>query len=272
MNKKLILDLFLDLFSLEGKTAIVTGGSGLLGVRHCEILDAAGATVYSFDIRKNPALIGVADQLAVDVTNRAACFKAVKKVADEAERVDILVNNAAFNPKVGSDARPEDDASWGPLEEMSSNQWRFEIAASLDSAMYMTQAVARFMIPVNSGSIINVSSTAGITGTDQRKYKDGRYKSAAYGTAKTALLGFTRQWAAYFAAVSPNVRINAICPGGVNSGSMDPEFLKKLGSKNMLGRPATPNDYQGLILFLASEASSFVTASTIVADGGQTAW
>jgi len=117
-----------------------------------------------------------------------------------------------------------------------------------------------------------VASTSAITAPQHGKYEKGKYKSVAYPTVKTALLGLTRAWASYFASVSPGIRVNSVSLGAINFGSMEPEFLAKLGSRNMLGRPARPDEYQGLILFLASPASEFITASNLVADAGQTVW
>ncbi len=269
MNKSKIL----DLFSLDGRVAIITGGAGRLGVKHAEILHDAGATVYSFDIVENKKLNGIATQIIVDITNRSAVFIEIEKIMYKGGRVDILINNAAFNPKVGSDAGATGDDCWSPHESYPLESWKKEFDIGLNGAMYCTQAVAKYaMMPQNSGVILNIASTSAITAPDHRKYKPGRFKSAAYPVVKTALLGLTRSWASYFASVAPKVRVNAVCFGAVNFGSMEPEFLAKLGKRNMLGRPATPDEYKGTVLFLCSDSSAFMTASTLVADGGQTAW
>lgn len=268
MNREKIL----DLFSLEGQVAIVTGGAGRLGVQHATILHDAGARVISFDIARNNELDGIAEQIEVDITNRDAVVGAVDTLASACGRIDILINNAAFNPRVGKDADETGDLCWSPYEDYPENLWRNEFAIGLDGAQWCTQAVARHMIKQNSGCIVNIASTSAITAPDHRKYKLGRFKSVSYPVIKTALLGLTRAWASYFSKVAPKVRVNAVCFGAVNFGSMEPEFLAKLGERNMLGRPAKPDEYRGVILFLCSKAAEFVTASTLVADGGQTAW
>lgn len=268
MNERKIL----NLFSLEGRVAIVTGGAGRLGVKHIEILHDAGAKVFSFDVINNGSLAGIAEQIVVDITKKQEVFSAVEEVISRQGRIDILINNAAFNPKVGSDAGSTGDECWSPHEQYPENLWRKEFDIGLNGAEFCTQAVARYMIPENRGCILNIASTSAITAPDHRKYKPGRFKSAAYPIVKTALLGLTRTWASYFASVAPKVRVNAVCFGAVNFGSMEPEFLAKLGERNMLGRPATPDEYKGAILFLCSDASAFMTASTVVIDGGQTAW
>ena len=125
------------------------------------------------------------------------------------------------------------------------------------------------MIKRDKGSIIFVSSVDALISQDYRKYKDGQFKSPAYPATKAALLGMMRTWAAYFAMKAPNVRSNALCFGGVNFGEMDSEFLKEFNNRNLLRRPANPDEYQGIVLALASNATSFMTGSTIVIDGGQ---
>ena len=274
----------LKLFSLEGRVAIITGGAGRLGVKHAEILHDAGAMVVSFDISVPPDVrdrnfgdwYGLYNHPAVrhypvDITDRQAVFAAVDKIAMDLGGVDILINNAAFNPKVGKDADTTGDECWKPYEEFSEQQWEKELRVGLTGAQFCTQAVARYMIRENRGCILNIASTSAVTAPDHRKYKPGRFKSVAYPVVKTALLGLTRSWASYFASVAPKVRVNAVCFGAVNFGSMEPEFLAKLGERNMLRRPATPDEYKGTVLYLCSDASAFVTASTLVADGGQTA-
>ena len=268
MNEKKIL----DIFSLEGRVVIVTGGAGRLGVKHIEILHDAGAKVFSFDLIKNVNLDEIAQQIIVDITDRLNVLAAVDWIVTKEGRIDILINNAAFNPKIGSDADKTGDECWSPHEQYPEELWRKEFDIGLNGAEFCTQAVARYMIPENRGCILNVASTSAITAPDHRKYKPGLFKSAAYPVVKTALLGLTRSWAAYFASVAPKIRVNAACFGAVNFGSMEPEFLAKLGGRNMLGRPANPDEYKGTVLFLCSDASAFMTASTLIADGGQTSW
>ena len=268
MNKEKIC----ELFSLEGRVAIITGGAGKLGIKHAEILNEAGAYVVSFDIVKNNRLNEIAKQMIVDITKHTDVFRTVDEIVARHGRIDILINNAAFNPKVGSNADTTGDECWSPHEQYSEKLWKMEFDIGLNGAFFCTKAVARYMIKKNRGCILNIASTSAITAPDHRKYEPGRFKSAAYPVVKTALLGLTRSWASYFASVAPKVRVNAVCFGAVNFGSMEPEFLAKLGQRNMLGRPASPDDYKGTVLFLCSDASAFITASTLVADGGQTVW
>jgi len=268
MNKEKMI----ELFSLKGQVAIVTGGAGRLGYQHAAALKSAGAKVISFDIAKNAELKGIAKQVPVDITARNEIFFAVREIAKRFGRVDILINNAAFNPRVGQDSDQTGEDCWKPYENYPSYLWKKELDIGLTGAHFCTQAVAKQMIKQNSGNIINIASTSAVTAPDHRKYAPGKFKSAAYPVVKTALLGLTRAWASYFAATAPRVRVNAVCLGAVNFGSMEPEFVKKLGNRNMLGRPANPDEYQGIIIFLCSKAASFITGSTLIADAGQTAW
>ena len=264
-------DFIQKLFSLEGKVAIVTGGAGRLGFQHIEALHNAGAEVVSFDVVKNEALDGIAEQKVVDVSNPAEVKKAVDAVAKRHGGIDILINNAALNPRTTS-TDPEMAKMFSPYEDYPPELWNKELAVGLSGAQFCIQAVVPHMMKKGSGSIVNVASTSAITAPQHSKYESGKYKSAGYPTVKAALLGLTRAWASYFAARSLGIRVNTVSFGSVNFGKKSPESLAKLGERTMLGRPAAPNEYQGVIVFLCSEAAAFITASNLIADGGQTAW
>lgn len=258
-----------NLFSLEGRVAIVTGGDGRLGIEHAKAFSAAGAKVYSFDITRSDSLTPYGTHMGVDVTNSEQIKEAVEKIIAKEGRIDILVNNAVIDPPQPKEGEP----GWEDYVEFPQAKWEKEIAVGLSGAHYVTQAVAPFMIKQKKGSVINISSTTGITASNHSKYPKGRFKSPAYGTVKTALLGLTRAWASYFSAVgAQNVRVNALCFGAVNFKEITPELLEKLKGRNMLGRPARQNEYHGALIFLASDASAFMTAQTLVMDAGQTAW
>ena len=179
------------------------------------------------------------------------------------------MNNAVIDPPPPKEGEP----GWEDYIEFPKAKWEKEIGVGLSGAHYTIQAVAPMMISQKKGSIINISSTTGITASNHSKYPPGRFKSPAYGTVKTALLGLTRAWASYFSRIeTPNVRVNAVCFGAVNFKEITPELLEKLKGRNMMGRAARPNEYHGAIVFLASDASAFMTAQTLIIDGGQTAW
>jgi len=258
-----------DLFSLDGRVAIVTGGDGRLGLEHAKALTGAGAHVYSFDVVRSETLEPFATHIDVDITRPAEVTSAVATVVAEAGRIDILINNAVIDPPMPK----EGEKGWEDYVEFPYVQWEKEISVGLSGAHYVTQAVAPIMMQQGKGSIVNVSSTTGITASNHAKYPPGRFKSPAYGTVKTALIGLTRAWASYFSAKeTPGIRVNAVCFGAVHFKETTPELLEKLKGRNMLGRPAHPNEYHGAIIFLAGDASAFMTAQTLIIDGGQTAW
>ncbi len=257
------------LFSLKDRVAIITGGDGRLGIEHAKALNGAGAKVYSFDTARSDALAEVATHIDVDITKPEDVIRAVAQVVENEGHIDILINNAVIDPPLPKDG----EAGWEAYPEFPKAQWEREIAVGLSGAQYAIQAVAPQMIKQKKGSIINVSSTSGITAPNHSKYPAGRFKSPAYPTVKTALLGLTRAWASYFSSVgASDVRVNAVAFGAVNFKEVTPELLEKLKGRNMLGRPARPDEYHGAIIFLASDASVFMTAQTLVMDAGQTAW
>ena len=258
-----------ELFSLKGRVAVITGGDGRLGIEHAKALKAAGAVVYSFDTARSEELVGFAEHMDVDVTKPESIARAVRAVKEKEGRLDILINNAVIDPPLPKDG----EAGWNAYPEFPQAQWEKEIAVGLSGAQYAIQAVAPIMTEQKKGSIINISSTSGITAPNHSKYPSGRYKSPAYPTVKTALLGLTRAWASYFSAVgAKDVRVNAVAFGAVNFKEITPDLLEKLKGRNMLGRPARPDEYHGAIVFLASDASAFMTAQTLVIDAGQTDW
>ena len=258
-----------ELFALKDRVAVITGGDGRLGIEHAKALRTAGATVYSFDTARSDELAKVATHIDVDITKPTEIARAVAQVIEKSGRIDILVNNAVVDPPLPK----EGESGWEAYPEFPQVEWEREIAVGLSGAEYCIQAVAPQMIAQKKGAIINISSTSGITAPNHSKYPPGRFKSAAYPTVKTGLLGLTRAWASYFSAIgAPDVRANALCLGAVNFKEITPELLEKLKGRNMLGRPAQPDEYHGALVFLASDASAFMTAQTLIVDGGQTAW
>ena len=260
------------LFSLNGRVAVVTGGAGKLGMKHAEVLQAAGANVFLWDV--DPETSTKAQSLGpnvfgvnVDITDLAAVKKAVRGIKTRFERIDILINNAALDAKP---ERPESKLQFSPYEEYSIDMWNKEIAVGLTGAQVCTQAVAPIFMEQKNGVVLNILSTLAVDAPDNRVYEKGKFKSVAYVTIKTALLGLTRAWASYLGPY--NVRVNAVTFGGVNFGTHDTNFLDKKAAQIMLGRRAGPNEYQGVVLFLCSDASKFMTAANVVVDGGKTAW
>ncbi|MBI2055490.1 MAG: SDR family NAD(P)-dependent oxidoreductase, partial [Candidatus Sungbacteria bacterium] len=185
-----------EIFSVRDKAVIITGGAGMLGREYAAFLLAAGARVALFDIVQDPKLPEgtFARYMKVDITDRDAVFAAVADVAKEYGRVDVLINNAAMNPVPGS---PESKDQFSPYEDYPKELWEKELSAGLSGALFCTQAVIPAMKRQGSGSIINISSTYGNVGPDNRIYGSGKYKSIGYAATKGAVLNFTRAWASY---------------------------------------------------------------------------
>jgi NAD(P)-dependent dehydrogenase (short-subunit alcohol dehydrogenase family) len=269
-----------DLFRLDGRVAIVTGGRGRLGTQYACALTAAGASVALFDLvsTPNPRLAALADAGArvsshlVDATDRTAVDAAIADVARRFGAPSILVNNA------GLGSSPADAAlETGRFERYPESAWDAMLESHLKSMLVTSQSfIAQFReAGLNTGSIINVSSTYGIVSPDQSVYdarrRDGAeyYKPIGYSVAKSGVLNFTRWLAEYCAPFG--VRVNTLVPGGVQEAAHAPEFVAEYVKRTPLGRMATDEDYNGAIVFLASRASAYMTGAMLVVDGGWTA-
>jgi NAD(P)-dependent dehydrogenase (short-subunit alcohol dehydrogenase family) len=270
------------LFDLTGRVAIVTGGAGLLGYHHGAILSAAGAHVVLLDLASaNPALR--AEQLtlahgpeclglAADITSEASLEEARDAILAKFGRIDILINNAANNPKVESHPHAE-PKQWSRLENFPLKIWNDDIAVGLTGAFLCSRIFGQEMVKRNAGVILNVASDLGVIAPDQRLYrKEGLpedqqpVKPVTYSVVKTALIGLTRYLSTYWTA--HNIRVNAISPGGVFADQPD-EFTSKLHQLIPMGRMAHKDEYQGAILFLCSDASSYMTGQNLIVDGGR---
>ena len=269
-----------NLFDLTGRVAIVTGGAGLLGYQHGSILAAAGAHVVLLDLAlANPKLRAgqlAADHgpdclgLVVDITSEASLLEARDVILAKFGRIDILINNAANNPKV-EDQSP--GQPWSRLENFPLDTWNADIAVGLTGAFLCSRIFGQEMVRRNSGVILNVASDLGVIAPDQRLYrKEGvpenqqPVKPVTYSVVKTALIGLTRYLSTYWTA--NNIRVNAISPGGVSAGQPE-EFTTKLHQLIPMGRMAHKDEYQGAILFLCSDASSYMTGQNLIVDGGR---
>jgi len=256
-----------QLFDLTGRVAVVTGGAGLLGQRHLSILEEAGATVVCVDVVDSPRFPSV----LVDIADAAAVSAAASEIVDRFGPVDILVNNAARNPKVEGS-----DAAFGRFESFSVDTWDDEIAIGLTGAFLMSQAIGPEMARRGRGVILNVCSDLAVIAPDQRLYRQAGLeedeqpvKPVSYSVVKHGLLGLTRYLATYWAAAG--VRVNALSPGGVENGQ-EPEFVDRLSTLIPLGRMANVDEYEGAVLYCCSDASSYMTGHNLIVDGGRTSW
>ena len=272
----------LDKFSLKDQVAVVTGGVGLLGTEFCKTLAEAGAAIAVVDLNGDAAN-KVADGLikdgykakgiATDITNPDSVNAMVAMVLSTFGRLDILVNSAALDPKFDPDAASKGIAP-GAFEDYPLEQWNAALNVNLTGIFLVTQACVKPMIAQGKkGSIINICSTYGLNGPDQRIYiKDGKrvaFKPVYYTTTKAGVMGFTKYLAAYYAETE--IRVNALTPGGVFN-NHEEYFVKNYSAKTILGRMAKKDEMNGALLFLASDASSYMTGNNLIVDGGWTAW
>jgi NAD(P)-dependent dehydrogenase (short-subunit alcohol dehydrogenase family) len=269
------------LFSLSNKVAVVTGALGLLGRQHCDALARFGAQIIVTDTDQEKCNAFAKDLAleystsafgyAMDITIRESLQKARNEILSQFGRIDVLVNNAAVNDKAEQREGTIDDLGFEfyPLEI-----WKRTLEVNVTGVFLCCQVFGSLMAEKGAGSIINIASTYGLVAPDQSLYmrSDGSrmmLKSPAYPATKGAVLSLTKYLAAYWGA--KGVRVNALSPGGVENGQEE-FFIQKYSSKTPLQRMAHPNDYQGAIVFLASDASQYMTGANMVVDGGWTIW
>jgi 2-deoxy-D-gluconate 3-dehydrogenase len=274
----------LELFNLTGRSAIVTGGAGLLGAQFCRTLTQAGAQVVVADVNR---LAG--EQLAhslthdgypaiavqTDVTDPESVQGMVAAAIQAFGRLDILVNSAALDPKFDPQQVTNTAAhpGSGAFESFPLPAWEQALAVNLTGAFLCCQAGVWPMLEQGGGVIINLSSIYGLAGPDQRLYQSPgqapKYKPVYYSVTKAGILGLTRYLATYYAG--RNIRVNALSPGGVYNGH-DDAFVQAYSARAVLGRMAEVDEMNGALLFLASDASAYMTGSNLIVDGGWTAW
>jgi NAD(P)-dependent dehydrogenase (short-subunit alcohol dehydrogenase family) len=268
----------IERFKINGRVAVVTGGAGLLGRGFCRTLAEAGAAVVVADKNKREAEkvvaeispIGKALAVEVDVTQAESVRAMTAAAKDTFGRLDVLVCSAALDPKFDPHLGGgyEQDFEHFPLES-----WRQALDVNLTGAFLSAQAAAPLMLGQGGGVMVMIASIYGLSGPDQRIYRDPhkppQYKPAYYPASKAGLLGLTRYLAAYYAG--RGIRVNALTPGGVFH-DHDAFFEREYSARTMLGRMADKDEMNAALLFLASDASSYMTGSNLVVDGGWTAW
>jgi short-subunit dehydrogenase len=269
---------FLDLFNLAGKNAVVTGANGILGDYFCEGLVSAGANVMMLD--KAPEVVEQAQRLQArhnrkcvgmvcDITSPEDVQAAVDKAVEQLGQIHILHNNAAWKST-------DLNAFFAPLEEYSLDTWRQIMSVNIDGMFLVAQSVAKQMIKQNSGgSIIQTSSIYGIMGPDQRIYDGSFYMDrqintpVVYSASKASVVGLTKYLATYLA--KHNIRVNTLTPGGVESGQ-NSTFTQNYSNRVPLARMARAEEMVGALIYLASDASSYVTGQNLIIDGGLSSW
>jgi NAD(P)-dependent dehydrogenase (short-subunit alcohol dehydrogenase family) len=272
-----------ELFSLKGKVIVITGAAGLLGRKHAEVIAAYGGTPILIDL-ENQKLDAMALRLSekysvkstgyvVDISNESQIKANSIKIIEKYGKIDGLINNAANNPKVENSS----EKNFSRIENFSIDDWNKDISVGLTGSFLCAKHYG-YLISQNQkgGVIVNISSDLGLIAPDQRLYRQKGVaeslqpvKPVTYSVVKTGLIGLTRYLATYWA--DKNVRCNAMCPGGVENGQPE-SFLNKVHSRIPMNRLAQPNEYQGTLLWMLSDASSYLNGAIISVDGGRTVW
>lgn len=273
-----------NLFDLTGRVAIITGGAGMLGMQHAAVIADAGGHVVVADLSGDVVSrcenqittdYGVeALGVQVDITDKSQVESLVENTLAKFGKVDILINNAALTVKGGGEGAKDYFATF---EDYPLHQWQKALDVNLTGAFLCCQAVGRVMVQQRSGVVLNIASDVGTISPDHRIYEGAVNPHSglpfntpiAYAATKAGLISMTRYLATYWA--DKGIRVNSISPGGVYA-DHNPEFVEKLTSRIPLGRMARVDEYQGAVLFLVSDASSYMTGANLIVDGGRTAW
>jgi len=272
------------MFSLKNKVIVLFGGNGYLGKNFCKALLENDAILYSCDINtsQDPVIVDLQEKYGeryylknVNAANKEELLALKNELLEKYHRVDVLINSTTSK---GNDF-------YLPFEEVSLEGWEIGLKGNLTVPFLTIQAFIPAMRQQRSGSIINISSIYGILGNDQSIYKGSNlheiyvkdspnikqiYSHGVYNAAKGGLVNFTRYLAAYYGKY--NVRINTITPGGIYYPLENKTFNKKYSAKVPLGRKANPDEINGALVFLASEASSYITGHNLIVDGGYSIW
>lgn len=269
-------------FKLDGKISVITGGAGFLGEKHAEAILEGGGIPVLVDINESAAK-KKAEMLSkkydsevhwfiTDLTKKESIINLNDSIISEVGYVDILINNAANDPKVDAGKNP----GWSRFENFPEENWDLDFAVGLKGAFFCCQVIGQEMAKRKQGVILNISSDLGIIAPDQSIYSINGLsqdlqpvKPVTYSVVKHGLIGLTKYLATYWAR--DGVRVNSLCPGGIYN--KQPEsFTEKVERLIPMGRMANADEYKSAVLFMVSDASTYMTGSTIIVDGGRTCW
>ena len=272
-----------NLFRLDGKIIVITGATGLLGRKHAEAIACYGGTPVLLDLSEKE-VSKLSNELnnkydtdsigfSIDITNEEAIRNNADFLVKHYGKIDGLVNNAANNPKVECN----NEVNFSRLENFHISIWNDDIAVGLTGSFLCAKYYGyKISQNLNGGSIVNISSDLGLIAPDQRLYSkeevgpnQQNVKPVTYSVIKTGLIGLTRYLSTYWA--EKKVRCNTMCPGGVENGQPD-YFLNEIYSRIPMNRLAESSAYQGTLIWMLSDASSYLNGATISIDGGRTAW
>ncbi len=264
-------------FDLTDQVVVITGGAGLLGKEHAKaILKCDGIPIiadsdYENAVKVASELGGLAKAFPIDVTNEDSIIKLLQTLKKEYKQISALINNAAIDPKVGTSGLLS-----SRLEDITLSSIQNDLNVNLIGAVLCSKIFGQHFALNGGGKILNISSELGLIAPDQRLYeKPGLpidkqpVKPVTYSISKAGLIGLTKYLSTYWP--EKGVRANAICPGGVEF-NQPIEFKNEIAKRIPLGRMAKPDEYQALVAFLCSDASSYLTGAVISADGGRTVW
>lgn len=265
-----------QLYSIDNKVILITGGTGILGWTYCQAVSEAGAKVVVADLperRPQERALELVDRfggealgIVCDVTREEQVRSLVQAALDRFGKVDVTINNAAGT---GEFLAGHGDV-FASFEEYPLPVWEIVLKTNLTGVFLVAREIGKAMKAAGGGSIINVSSIYGVVGPDHRIYEEMPFGSfPGYSASKAGVLGLTRWLASYWA--KDDIRVNAVTPGGVEN-NHDQVFVSRYSARTPMGRMADRNELIGIMVFLASDASSYCTGQNFIVDGGWTAW
>lgn len=271
-------------FSLQGKYALITGSTGLLGRQHCFALAEVNCNLIITDINLESLIelrLEVLSKfsnieihcLKMDVTQESEITNILTFIKKNIQRIDILINNAAINPSYSKDNLSNSSR----LENLEISEWHRQISVGLTGAFLCIKHFGALMKEYgNGGVILNIASDLSVIAPDQRLYYEpGKaadvqdVKPVTYSVVKTGLIGLTRYVSTYWSKAG--IRCNALSPGGIFTGQPE-EFVERIKKRIPLGRMAERDEYKSTVQFLCSDASIYMTGQNIVIDGGRSVW